>query len=251
MERQTHTARLEAKRLLSAATQCFHLEFSIDGLGDFPFTPGQFISTVASDQNGKQQTRAYSLASAPHGNRFDLCLNRVENGFFSNLLCDLQPGQTVPFHGPHGMFTLRSPLTNSILITTDTGIAPMRGFLQHLFPAHQPGRTEGRHIHLIYSAEQATELYYHDEFQQIAAQHPNFHYLPTLTNPPQAWTGQRGTLENCVANVAADHAGDPSATDSFATHAYLCGLNEMVSTTRAQLKELRWQRKQIVHERYD
>ena len=65
MERQTHTGRLEAKRLLSEATQCFHLEFSIDDIADFPFTPGQFISTVSDDKNGKQQTRAYSIASAP------------------------------------------------------------------------------------------------------------------------------------------------------------------------------------------
>ena len=95
----SHTARLESKLLLSATTQCFHLEFSIDELSELPFIAGQFISTVADDRNGKQQTRAYSLASAPRGNHFDLCLNRVEGGFFSNLLCDLEVGQTVPFHG--------------------------------------------------------------------------------------------------------------------------------------------------------
>jgi ferredoxin-NADP reductase len=33
--------------------------------------------------------------------------------------------------------------------------------------------------------------------------------------------------------------------------AYVCGLNEMVSANRAQLKELGWDRKQIVFERYD
>ena len=37
----------------------------------------------------------------------------------------------------------------------------------------------------------------------------------------------------------------------FNIHAYICGLNEMVSANRDKLKELGWERKQIVFERYD
>ena len=74
---------------LSDSAQCFHFEFVIDELESFRFTPGQFVSAVAEDPNGKEQTRAYSIASAANGNRFDLCLNRVEGGFFSNRLADL------------------------------------------------------------------------------------------------------------------------------------------------------------------
>ena len=43
----------------------------------------------AQDDDGKEQTRAYSIASASNKNRFDLCVNRVEGGFFSNRLADL------------------------------------------------------------------------------------------------------------------------------------------------------------------
>ncbi len=46
----------------------------------FSYAAGQFVSAVADDAKGKQQTRAYSLASAANGNRFDLCVNRVEEG---------------------------------------------------------------------------------------------------------------------------------------------------------------------------
>ena len=92
----------------------------------FDFLPGQFISAVAHDPLGKQQTRAYSIASAPRANQFDVCVNRVEGGFFSNLLCDLEVGQSLEFHGPHGLFLLRAPLTDGIFIATGTGIAPMR-----------------------------------------------------------------------------------------------------------------------------
>ena len=89
MARELSTARLQKKVCISESAQCYHFEFVLDQLESFPFTSGQFISAVATDPNGKQQTRAYSIASAAKANRFDLCVNRVEGGFFSNHLADL------------------------------------------------------------------------------------------------------------------------------------------------------------------
>src|SRR6202035_4885095 len=134
LQRQTYTARLTQKACISESAQCYHLEYELDELETFDFAAGQFLSAVAVDGRGKTQTRAYSIASAASGNRFDLCVNRVENGFFSNHLCDLPEGGTVQVHGPHGNFTLRSPLTDAIFVATGTGIAPMRAFTQWLFP---------------------------------------------------------------------------------------------------------------------
>ncbi len=269
MERLLHTARLERKLLLSERTQCYHLEFSVDGLEAFPFEAGQFISTVVTDSRGKSQTRAYSIASAPRGRSFDLCLNRVENGFFSNLLCDLEPGQTVPFHGPHGMFLLRHPLTDAILIATGTGIAPMRGFVEQLFPEDrpeesqpeepQPDRTGGKVITLVYGTRHPSELYYADYFERIAARHPNFRYIATLSRPDESWAGPRGYVQEHVEAIVRAHpsfspeapAPAAEAPAHFAMHAYICGLNEMVAANRERLKSLGWQRKQIIFERYD
>ncbi|MGH9589629.1 MAG: FAD-binding oxidoreductase, partial [Terracidiphilus sp.] len=101
MARELLTARLARKDCISEPAQCFHFEFTVEGT-DFPFKSGQFVSAVARDPNGKQQTRAYSIASASNGNRFDLCVNRVESGFFSNYLADLPDlsvGGTVQIHG--------------------------------------------------------------------------------------------------------------------------------------------------------
>src|SRR5882762_2155816 len=121
-------ARLLQKACLSESAQCYHLEFVLDGMESFDFAAGQFVSTVAPDSRGKMQTRAYSIASAACGNKFDLCVNRVDGGFFSNHLCDMAPGETVQVHGPHGNFTLRQPITGCIFVATGTGIAPMRSF---------------------------------------------------------------------------------------------------------------------------
>jgi ferredoxin-NADP reductase len=261
MERPLHTARLLNKRLLSERAQCFHLEFGVEGMDRFDFAPGQFVSTVSTDSvTGKVQTRAYSIASAPRGNQFDLCLNRVEGGFFSNLLCDLEPGDTVRFHGPHGMFLLREPLTDVVMIATGTGIAPMRGFVEYLFPGNAPDRTEGKQISLVYGTRHASEIYYGDYFSRVAAEHPSFRYITTLSRPDESWQGPRGYVQEHVQGIVCQHpsyvsnGAAPSAAEApanFSIHAYICGLNNMVSANRECLKALGWQRKQIIFERYD
>ena len=259
MARQLYTAHLDQKLLLSDPAQCFHLDFSVPEMEKFDFVPGQFVSTVAPDANGKQQTRAYSIASAPQANKFSLCVNRVEGGFFSNLLCDLEPGDEVQFHGPHGLFTLRHPLTDSVFIATGTGIAPMLGFVQHLFPDTKEDRSEGREIWLVYGTRYETEIYYQKYFERIAAERHNFHYLSTLSRAKEGWEGLRGYVQDHVARfldqrASHNHSGTvPTAAEGagFDIHAYICGLNDMVSGNRDRLTERGWQRKQIIFERYD
>lgn len=263
MARQLYTARLDKKLLLSERAQCFHLEYSVPELGAFDFIPGQFVSTVAEDAQGKQQTRAYSIASAPAENRFCLCVNRVEGGFFSNLLCDMEPGDAVQFHGPHGLFTLRTPLTDCIFIATGTGVAPMRGFVEHLFPDDGPhageDRSDGRHIWLVYGTRHETDIYYQKYFEKVAGERSNFHYLSTLSRPQDGWEGLRGYVQDHVAEIVTrraetNHARPvPTAAEKqgFDIHAYICGLNDMVSANRDRLTGLGWERKQVIFERYD
>ncbi len=255
MERKIYTARLREKMLLSDSAQCYHLVFEVADLEHFHFDAGQFVSMLAADSNGKHQTRAYSIASAPRENYFDLCVNRVEGGFFSNLLCDLEPGAALQFHGPHGLFVLRPLLTDTMLIATGTGIAPMRGFIEHLFPAAGEDRSEGKYFWLMYGTRHESEIYYQRYFEKTAAEHPNFHYLPSLSRPHEGWEGLRGYVQTHVQNVL---QGDPrivsqavTQNGSLGMHAYICGLNEMVSANREQLTSLGWDKKQIHFERYD
>jgi ferredoxin-NADP reductase len=263
LERPLYTSRLARKCCLSEPAQCFHLEFVADELERFDFVAGQFVSMVANDLTGKSQTRAYSIASTPRGNEFDLCVNRVEGGFFSNLLCDLEEGQRIQFHGPHGYFLLRQPLSDSILIATGTGIAPMLSFAQALFPGHGPHAGQdlsgGREIWLVYGTRYATEIYYREYFEKLAGVYPNFHYVASLSRPDENWQGGRGYVQEFVERIAAEHAARSHAAAAptvaegggFNIHAYICGLNEMVAENRETLKKLGWQRKQIIFERYD
>lgn len=265
MVRELLTARLVRKLCISEVAQCYHFEFAIEGLESFPFTAGQFISAVARDPSGKQQTRAYSISSAAKENRFELCVNRVENGFFSNYLCDLREDDTIQIHGPHGHFILHEPVTDSILVATGTGVAPMRGYAQWLFPENSPDRSQGRDIWLVYGTRHETDIYYQEEFEALARRVPNFHYLPTLSRALDSWTGLRGYVQEHVTKIVHERCERlklplpslpvdptiPPAELRFDIYTYICGLNFMVSSVRERLASFGWHRRQIVFERYD
>ena len=273
MARELHKARLLRKECISEVAQCYHFVFSVESLESFPYLPGQFVSAVAPDANGKQQTRAYSIASAPVGNQFELCVNRVEDGFFSNHLADLPDlpiGSIIEIHGPHGHFVLQEPITDSIFVATGTGVAPMRAYAQWLFPPQNgpdagPDRSNGKQIWLVYGTRYETDMYYHDEFTALAQRVPNFHYLPTLSRAQPEWTGLRGYVQEHVAKIVEDRAArlgqplpvppvdpaSPATALSFDIYTYICGLNFMVSSVRERLDAFGWHKKQIVFERYD
>ena len=60
------------------------------------------------------------------------------------------------------------------------------------------------------------------------------------------------TLQIHVRKALAGRCGqDLLIGEGEPVQAYICGLNEMVTANRAQFKELGWDRKQIIFERYD
>jgi NAD(P)H-flavin reductase len=240
VERKIYTARLNKSILLSPQTK--HLELMVEGVDEFRFTPGQFVSIKHPKPDGKEHTRAYSIASPPRPNAtFDLCLNRVDDGFLSNWLCNLEQGTTLQFHGPHGLFTLRQPSKDAIFIATGTGIAPIRGMVQWLF--EQPERNRGHEYWLVFGTRYEHSIYYRDEFEQIERENTNFHYVPTLSRCGDDWQGCRGYVQDHVREIVAGRSD---------MQAYICGLHQMVNANRELLKnEMGWDRKQIVFERYD
>ncbi len=237
-DRKLFTARLLDCRDLSDSTK--HFAWEVEEAHKFDFQAGQFVSMLAT-HDGREITRAYSIASAPRGdNTFDLCLNRVPDGFFSNFLCDLRAGDEVRFHGPHGYFTLKHPVRDSLFIATGTGIAPIRGMLQWLLA--DPARHNDRQFTLVFGVRYRQDLYYDNEFRQLERDHPNFHYLPTLSRDNRGWAGARGYVQEHVERLA------NGRTDM---DAYICGLRDMVTANRELLKKLGWDRKSILYERFD
>lgn len=237
-DRKLFTARLLRCVDLSGETK--HFAWEVEEAHQFDFQAGQFVSMLAT-HDGREITRAYSIASAPRGdNTFDLCLNRVPDGFFSNFLCDLRAGDEVRFHGPHGYFTLKHPVRDSLFIATGTGIAPIRGMVHWLL--EDPARHNDREFWLIFGVRYQQELYYDEEFRALERAHPNFHYVPTLSRDNPGWSGARGYVQEQVERLA------KGRTDM---DAYICGLRDMVTANRELLKKSGWDRKTILYERFD
>jgi ferredoxin-NADP reductase len=236
------TARITRSILLSERTK--HIEFEILDTSKFDFVAGQFVSVREPKADGKFITRAYSIASDPASNsHFDLCLNRVENGFMSNYLCDREVGDEVHLHGPHGHFVLHDELKDTIFISTGTGVAPFRSMLRWLF--QHPERYGGREFWLLYGTRYEDDIYYREEFEQMQREHSNFHYVATLSRCGESWTGCRGYVQDHLREIVKASPGRDLQT-------YICGLNDMVSGVRNVLKdEFGWDRKQIHFERYD
>ena len=234
-DRTRYRARLEQVVPLTESTK--HFTFALTGPKQFGFVAGQFIS-LHLERNGADDVRAYSLASAPaDDSRFDLCLNRVPGGYFSNYLCDLTPSAEIVFEGPYGFFTPRQPLRDSVLVATGTGIAPIRGMLQDIFR-----RGTDRQLWLVFGVRYPETILYRQEWQELAARHPNFHFWPTLSRGPAEWPGRRGYVQEHTERLVAERPD---------LDVYLCGLKAMVDDLRARLKARRFGRKQIRYEKYD
>jgi ferredoxin-NADP reductase len=240
---QSLIARLVRSRTLSELTK--HLEFEINGVPRFGFVAGQWLSFKTNKADSEEIVRAYSIASPPEdSNKFALCLNRVQDGFMSNFLCDMKEGDEIGCQGPFGDFILRPPMRDTIFIATGTGIAPFRSMLHWLFTSPDAGdaRHLGKQLYLIFGNRTEKDIYYHDEFLRLATEHANFHYLPTLSRGGADWQGLRGYVQEHVPAIA------QGRTDM---HAYICGLDKMVKANRDLLKSLGWDRKSILYEKYD
>ena len=213
-----------------------HLVFEVPEVREFYFVPGQFVS-LTHNIGGKEITRPYSIASKPNGNRFDLCLNLVEDGIFTPWLFGLGPGDEIEMSAPLGFFVLRNPQRDAIFVATGTGIAPMRSMLGAWL-----GQDDPRQLTLIFGVRYEYSLLYREEFEQLARKHSNFRFWPTLSRPEPSWTGRTGHVQAHLLEAI----GERRDVD-----VYICGLKAMVDDVRAQLKGMGFDRKQIIYEKYD
>jgi ferredoxin-NADP reductase len=233
----------EARVLRSTALSEFtkHIEFEVSGVTRFGFVPGQWLSVKMNTLDGEEMTRAYSIASPPSENgHVAFCLNRVQDGFMSNYLCNLEPGEKITFQGPFGDFTLRPPLRDTVFIATGTGVAPFRSMLHWLLAESE--RHRERRFWLLLGARHEADIYYREEFEELAAKHDNFHFLPTLSRSVDDWKGLRGYVQQHLGEIAGMRSD---------MHAYICGLDKMVKANRELLKSLGWDRTSIRYEKYD
>jgi len=210
--------------------------FEVSAVDELQFKPGQFVS-FEETLGGKKITRAYSIASRPNGNRFELCLNLVQDGAFSPHLFTMQPGDSLEMLPPLGFFTVRNPAKDALFIATGTGIAPFRSMVPDYL-----NHPEAKQLTLLFGARYENGRYYADEFEALANRSSNFRFWPTLSRPEPSWKGRSGHVQIHLLEAI----GDRRDLD-----VYICGLKAMVDDVRGILKALGFDRKQIIFEKYD
>ena len=208
-----------------------HFVFESADIEGSKFKPGQFVSF--SEMIGEKRiTRAYSIVSPEiRDNRFELCLNLVEDGRISPLLFGMKPGDSIDMKGPLGGFVLKEPLTDSIFIATGTGIAPIRSMLLSI-----PGPSAHR-ITLLFGARYRNGLHYLDDLKALPID-----ARPTLTRPDADWQGRTGWVQEHLDEVIGERRD---------WQFYICGLKAMVDDVRARLKAVGFERTQITYEKFD
>lgn len=218
------------------APEVRHFVFHVPEVQQIHFKPGQFVSFTET-LHGKKITRPYSIVSLPDGNRFELCLNLVHGGVFTPHLFTMQPGDSIEMSAPLGFFVIRDPAKEAVFIATGTGIAPFRAmapdYLSH---------PDAKQLTLLFGVRHELTIYYRDDFDALAGKYTNFRFWPTLSRADSSWTGRTGHVQTHLLEAI----GERRDLD-----VYICGLKAMVDGVRAILKELGFDRKQIIFEKYD
>jgi len=103
----------------------------------------------------------------------------VNPGICSSYVFSLKVGDKITISGPYGEFFIKDTGSEMIYIGGGAGMAPMRSHLFHLFHTL---KTE-RKVTYWYGGRSKQELFYLDDFQNIASEFPNFKFFVVLSDP--------------------------------------------------------------------
>ncbi len=186
--------------------------------------------------------RAYSMANYPDEKGIIMLNVRVATppprapkgtppGKMSSYIFSRKPGDKVTISGPYGEFFIKDTDAEMIYIGGGAGMAPLRSHIFELFRRRQTKRK----VSYWYGARSTREMFYMDEFEQLAKDFPNFELNVALSDPmPQDnWTGYQGFIHQVLfENYLKNH---PAPEDC---EYYICGPPLMLQAVLKMLDEL-------------
>jgi ferredoxin-NADP reductase len=184
----------------------------------FTFRAGQFVS-VKIEKDGETKMRSYSILSPPSKEGYlDLCIKVLADGFASEVFTKCKKGDSFTIKGPLGHFAFDESGKDHWFICTGAGITPFYSMVyQYLekFPK--------QNFTLLFGVRYERDLFFYEEFIQLAKEHDNFRFIPTLSQ--EKWTGKFGRVQK--------HLPNNLKGKTF----YICGLKELVLETKELLLE--------------
>jgi len=183
------------------------------------FLAGQYLEFLLKDGS----RRSFSMANAPHDDEFlQLHVRHVPGGKFTDhVFTKMKERDILRFEGPQGTFFLREDSEKPIvLVASGTGFAPIKSILEHAF---NKGVT--RPMTLYWGGRRPKDLYLNELPTRWAAEHPNFRYVPVVSDalPEDGWTGRKGFVHLAVMEDFPDLSGH---------QVYACGVPVMVEAAR-------------------
>lgn len=185
--------------------------------------------------------RAYSMANYPEEKgivKFNIRIatppprsQGLPPGAMSSYVFGLKPGDKITVYGPFGEFFAKKTEAEMVFIGGGAGMAPMRS---HIFDQLRRLNSK-RKISFWYGARSLRELFYQDEYDQLAAENENFSWHIALSDPQPEdnWTGMTGFIHNVLyENYLKDH---PAPEDC---EYYMCGPPMMNAAVIKMLRDL-------------
>ncbi len=183
------------------------------------FWAGQYVDITLP---GGAVTRSFSMANPPSSAQLlSFIIKKYPQGAFSAALDGtLQAGDRLTSKGPYGTCFRREGRPGPmLLIGGGSGMSPLRSMLMdHVESGEQ------RPVRFFYGARSAADLFNLEEFAQIAAQLPDFKFIPALSmaEDDAGWTGERGLIHEVLARHLKQENFDT------AIDAYSCGPPPMI-----------------------
>ena len=185
--------------------------------------------------------RAYSMANYPEEKgivKFNIRIatppprtQGLPPGQMSSWVFNLKPGDKVTVYGPFGEFFAKETDAEMIFVGGGAGMAPMRS---HIFDQLRRIKSK-RKISFWYGARSLRELFYQDEYDQLAEENENFEWHVAMSDPQPEdnWEGSTGFIHNVLLEeYLKDH---PAPEDC---EFYMCGPPMMNAAVIGMLKDL-------------
>jgi Na+-transporting NADH:ubiquinone oxidoreductase subunit F len=155
----------------------------------------------------KPEMRAYSMASYPE-EKTVVKLNvriatpppgaddSVPPGIMSSFIFNLKPGDKAVVSGPYGEFFAKDTDNEMVFIGGGAGMAPMRS---HIFDQLKRKHSK-RKMSFWYGARSLKEMFYEEEFNELAEQNENFEWHLALSEPQPEdnWDGLTGFIHQVL-----------------------------------------------------
>ncbi|MDO9143336.1 NADH:ubiquinone reductase (Na(+)-transporting) subunit F [Rhodoferax sp.] len=206
------------------------------------FQAGQYVQVVIP---GVEGSRAFSIANSPAQvqatGEVELNVRILKGGAGTTWLHEqLKAGDALRISGPYGRFFVRKSAKEPVVFFAGgSGLSSPRSMILDLLESGS-----AQPITLVYGQRSQDELYYDAEFRTLAAQHPNFNYVPALSDaaPGTGWEGAQGYVHD----VAKAHFDNNFSGNK----AYLCGPPVMIEACISALMQGRLYERDIYTEKF-